>query len=200
MKKKENNRTCIVTRTALNRDQLIRFVVGPNDNVVVDLKEKLPGRGVWVTNNLSTVQKARERNMFASAFKSKVNVSEDISREIENLMLGDISQGLSFARKSGLVITGFSKVDAMARKGEIKVIFHASDGTSDGLDKIRSALKVGEIAGGYKKGIPKVFDQMSSAQLDQALGMTNTVHVALAAGGTTTSLKTKIARIVKYRE
>jgi hypothetical protein len=28
---------------------LIRFVVGPDGQAVADLKQKLPGRGVWVT-------------------------------------------------------------------------------------------------------------------------------------------------------
>ena len=45
------DRTCIVTGSALPRDQLIRIVSGPDGVAVVDLAEKLPGRGVWVTNS-----------------------------------------------------------------------------------------------------------------------------------------------------
>lgn len=37
-----NDRTCIVTREAAEPDELIRFVVGPDNSIVPDLKRKLP--------------------------------------------------------------------------------------------------------------------------------------------------------------
>ena len=42
-------RTCILSGKSLPRDRLIRFVAGPEGHAVVDLAEKLPGRGAWVT-------------------------------------------------------------------------------------------------------------------------------------------------------
>src|SRR5262249_2013886 len=42
-------RRCAVTRALRPKDQLIRFVLSPDGVVVPDLKEKLPGRGVWLT-------------------------------------------------------------------------------------------------------------------------------------------------------
>ena len=51
-------RRCIVTREVLYPDQLIRFVAGPDGEVVPDLKRKLPGRGVWVTAKRDLVQQA----------------------------------------------------------------------------------------------------------------------------------------------
>ena len=41
-------RRCAVTRALRPKDELIRFVFGPDGAVVPDLKEKLPGRGVWL--------------------------------------------------------------------------------------------------------------------------------------------------------
>ena len=43
-----SQRTCIVTRAKLPPDELLRFVLAPDGQVVPDLKRKLPGRGVWV--------------------------------------------------------------------------------------------------------------------------------------------------------
>jgi len=43
-----NDRTCIVTREAGSPETLIRFVAGPDGQVVPDLKRRLPGRGCWV--------------------------------------------------------------------------------------------------------------------------------------------------------
>ncbi len=42
-------RLCVATRTVKQVEEMIRFVIGPDDVVVPDLKCRLPGRGVWVT-------------------------------------------------------------------------------------------------------------------------------------------------------
>ena len=44
-------RYCALTRTLKPVDDMIRFVVGPGDEAVPDIKRKLPGRGVWVTRH-----------------------------------------------------------------------------------------------------------------------------------------------------
>ncbi len=200
MKKKETHRTCIVTNIALNKDELIRFVVGPGDEIVPDLREKLPGRGVWVTNSKKCVEQAVKNNCFAARFRKKVKAGSNLAHDIENYLLADIVRGLSIARKSGLVTIGFSKVDSLARNGEIKILFHARDGRDDGLRKIKSALNAGLSAGLYKKGIPVPFERLSSSELDGALGTLNTVHAALQSGGMTTAMKMKIERLNKYTD
>ena len=45
----EPERKCIVTGDVQPKAGLIRFVLGPDDTVVPDVLEKLPGRGMWVT-------------------------------------------------------------------------------------------------------------------------------------------------------
>ncbi len=44
-----SERTCIVNRRSGSPDGLVRFVVGPEGDVVPDVKARLPGRGAWVT-------------------------------------------------------------------------------------------------------------------------------------------------------
>jgi len=198
MAKKERTRTCIVTRKAMNCDNMIRFVVAPDGEIVADLKEHLPGRGVWISNSRQLVQKACERNLFAVGFKQKVNAGIEILQSIESRMLENVQRGLSMAKKSGLVLTGFAKVDALARKGDVNVLFHAADGSDDGAAKIRSALVACQRRGGYEAGLPKIFTALSSTRLDKALGMGNSVHVALIEAGATLSLKKQIARFEKY--
>jgi predicted RNA-binding protein YlxR (DUF448 family) len=198
MVKKEQIRTCIVTRKSGGKEDLIRFVIGPDENVVADIREKLPGRGVWVTNSKKIVQQACERNLFAAGFKQKVKVDGAIWRNIEDLLLDNIQRGLSMAKKSGLVITGFSKVESLARRGDVKILFHACDGKQDGVAKIKSALIACKAVGGYEYGLPQPFTRLSSARLDAALGMSNAVHVALVSGGASGSLKKQIRRFDNY--
>ena len=198
MDKKEPLRSCIVTRQSGDKNDLIRFVLGPENCVIPDIREKLPGRGVWVTNSKQMVQEAQKRKLFASGFKQKVQTTGTIGDDVENLLLDNIQNSLSMARKAGLVITGFSKVDSLARKGGIQILFHAKDGKLDGLNKIKSALIACHLAGGYENGLPNPFTALSSARLDTALGMSNLVHVALSKGGMSKNLKKQIARFDKY--
>jgi predicted RNA-binding protein YlxR (DUF448 family) len=42
-------RMCALTRAIAPRAELVRFVASPDGEVVPDLKECLPGRGMWLT-------------------------------------------------------------------------------------------------------------------------------------------------------
>ncbi|MGQ3038966.1 MAG: DUF448 domain-containing protein, partial [Neoaquamicrobium sediminum] len=64
-----SERTCIVTRQGGSPDGLIRFVAGPDMDVVPDLKRNLPGRGCWVTAERTILDKAVAKNLFARALK-----------------------------------------------------------------------------------------------------------------------------------
>ncbi len=60
-------RRCIVTREALEKDQLIRFVLGPEDEIFPDLAGKLPGRGAWVKSDRAVLEQAVKKNAFFPA-------------------------------------------------------------------------------------------------------------------------------------
>src|ERR1700741_4577093 len=42
-------RRCIITRERLPKERMIRFVVGPDRQIVPDLAARLPGRGIWLS-------------------------------------------------------------------------------------------------------------------------------------------------------
>src|SRR5262245_39933669 len=55
-------RMCAVSREVRPIDELIRFVISPQGDVVPDLKRKLPGRGMWVTASREVVAEAVRRH------------------------------------------------------------------------------------------------------------------------------------------
>ncbi|MET0157719.1 MAG: DUF448 domain-containing protein, partial [Methyloceanibacter sp.] len=59
-----HGRTCALTRVRRLRDALIRFVLAPDGTVVPDLKERLPGRGLWLTASGDVVADAVKRKVF----------------------------------------------------------------------------------------------------------------------------------------
>ena len=79
MPRHEPERTCIVTRAVHPPEAMIRFVVGPDASIVPDLRQRLPGRGVWVTAERPLVEEAVRRRLFARAFKAQVVVSPTLA-------------------------------------------------------------------------------------------------------------------------
>ena len=131
----------VVTRQIRAPDELIRFVLGPDNAVVPDLKRKLPGRGVWVGLSRALVAQAVKKQLFSRGLRQKASASPDLPDLIETLLRRDAAQGLALANKAGLVTTGFAKVESAIASGKIAALVHAVDGAPDGKRKLRQALR-----------------------------------------------------------
>jgi uncharacterized protein len=175
----EPERTCIVTREANSPAGLIRFVLGPDNQVVPDLRNKLPGRGAWVTARSDIVEEAAKRRLFARAFKAEAKVPETLVQDIERLLRDDLRQGLALANKAGSVITGFHKVESTITDKPIVALIHAAEAAEDGRRKLANQLRkrFGEAISTFP-----VIQELSNDELDLALGRSNVIHAALVAG------------------
>jgi predicted RNA-binding protein YlxR (DUF448 family) len=100
-------RMCAVTRQVRPIDELIRFVVSPQGEVIPDLKRKLPGRGLWISASRQTVAKAVRRNQFSKGFKRDVRVAPTFAADTESLLVRSVIEALAMAAKAGQVISGF---------------------------------------------------------------------------------------------
>ena len=179
MPRHEPERTCIVTREAQGPAGLIRFVLGPDRQVVHDLRHKLPGRGVWVTARSHMVDEAVKRRLFARAFKTEAKASESLSQDIARLLRDDMRQGLALANKAGCVITGFQKVESAITDKPIVALIHAAEAADDGRRKLANPLRkrLGEAISSFP-----VIQELSNDELDLALGRSHVIHAALVAG------------------
>lgn len=65
-------RTCIATRKRYDDTHLLRMVIDPNDHqrVLADPHRSLPGRGAWITPELSALDTALQRCALERAFKT----------------------------------------------------------------------------------------------------------------------------------
>ncbi len=193
---KPSLRTCIVTRDELPPAELIRFVVAPDGTITPDLARKLPGRGVWVRCTAADVATAATRNAFAKSLKRKVNVAVDLPALVEQLMVARTVQALSLANKAGLVVTGFSKVDAEVGRGAVMIVVHAAEAAIDGSNKLdRKHVAIATDQG----RTVQIVRELTIAQLDLATGRENVVHAALSAGGATTRFSIEAERLGRYR-
>jgi uncharacterized protein len=192
----EPERTCIVSRTVHPAAELIRFVVGPEGQVVPDLKHRLPGRGVWITARADQVKEAVRRRLFARAFKAEVRAPESLAQDIEQALRLDLRQALSLANKAGAVICGFSKVEAAILEKPLAALVHATEAAEDGRRKLASQLR--KRLGDAISAFPVIHD-LSNDELDLALGRSHVIHAALVAGAGSDGFLMRWHRYRSYR-
>ena len=170
-------RSCALTRVRRPKDELIRFVLGPDGAIVPDLKEKLPGRGVWLTADQDIVAKAAKRNVFARALKTEAKVPEGLAGLVDRLLADAALSALGLANKAGEAVFG-----------------HAKDAAEDGCRKLDGKAK------GLREGSPiPATRAFSSDELSLASGRTNVIHAALIQGGAARKFLAAAARVERYR-
>src|SRR5690606_22881732 len=136
-----DERFCALTRTARPVSEMIRFVVGPDGNVVPDVKRKLPGRGLWIAATHQAVAEAVKRNVFARGFERAVRAGAALADRVDSLLGRAARDALWIAAKAGRVVTGFGKVEDTAADPHLAAVIAASDGAADGKRKIAAALR-----------------------------------------------------------
>jgi len=191
-------RMCAVSREQRPIDELIRFVVSPQGEVVPDLKHKLPGRGLWISASRQTIAEAVRRHQFKRGFKRDVRVAATLPADTENLLARSAVEALAIAAKAGRVISGFAKVEAALGGAGVQALIHASDGAEDGIRKLnvlarQNAGNRSQIAGF------QVITALTSSELDLALGRSNVVHAALLAGPAGKTFLSRSQILVRYR-
>ncbi len=183
-------RQCALTRARRPTDQLIRFCLDPNGEVVPDLKHRLPGRGVWLTGTRECVAGAIGKGVFPRSFSSTVRADEALPETIDGLLERAALDRLSLANKAGLVTTGFTRVAEAVASGRVAFLVHAGDAAPGGREKL-------DRKAGPGARLP--VDCLNSGQLSLALGRSNVVHAALSKGGASDSFLSAVERLEKYR-
>ena len=165
----------IVSGEVTPEARLIRFVAGPEGEVVPDMARKLPGRGLWVAASRVAVETAARKGLFARAAKAPLRASADLADQVERLLKRRILSSLGLARRNGDLICGFEKVAAAIAADRAAWIIEAADGSADGRRKILAPAR-------KSASKPGVFGLFSAEELGLALGRENVIHTAFLAG------------------
>ena len=186
-------RTCALTRTVRPIEDLIRFVIDPAGQPVADLKQKLPGRGLWLTGTREALEEALRRNVFSRGFKRETHPSASLARDTEISLERVALDALAIAAKARNVVAGHGKVEDALASGKAIALLHASTAAADGKRKLAQATRRGGAT-----EIP-VIEAFSSAQLDLALGRLNVIHAALLAGPVSDTFLSRTKRLQRFR-
>jgi len=181
-------RRCLASGEVRPKDALLRFVVGPEGELVPDVAGRLPGRGLWLTPERAMIERAVTRRLFAKAAKASVRVPEDLIDRLLSLERRRLFDLLGLAKRASLVVAGFEKVRGALAEGRVALLFEASDGAADGRGKLL------QLAGHVLPDL-RVALVFSAEELGWAIGREPVVHLALLPGGVTERLRQALDRI-----
>ncbi len=180
-------RKCIATGEVQPKHGLIRFVVGPDNQIVPDLMGKLPGRGIWVAAEKDALAKAVKKGLFARAAKKPVTVNDGMLEQLEPMLVRRVVDLISLARRSGSAVAGYERVKDWLSKEEAEVLIQSSDGSERGKTKL-STPHFGSYIG-----------WLTAQELGLAFGRQSVIHAALGAGGLTKRVVEEAQRLKGIR-
>ncbi len=181
-------RRCIATRESQPKAGLIRFVVGPDDEIVPDLAERLPGRGIWVSAEREALDLAVRKNLFSRAARQSTRVPPDLVERVEALMARHLVDLIALARKAGQAITGMEKTKAALVAGKARLLIQAADGS------LRERLELRP-----PPGENTLVSCLLGHELGLAFGRDNVIHAAVLAGGLCDRIRDEAPRLTGLR-
>ena len=188
----DRERRDLVSHQVMDESRLIRFVAGPDGQVVPDLGRKLPGRGLWVEASRASVETAVKKNGFTRAAKTRLNAPADLADMVERLLARRCLDQLGLARREGVLISGFEKCAAAIRSGRAAWLIEAADGSADGRGKLLALSR-------HASPAPEICGAFSADDLSLALGLENAIHAVLLESGRADRWTIEVERLAGFR-
>ena len=181
-------RRCIVTRASGPKSGLLRFVIGPDADVVPDIAGRLPGRGIWVSAEAGALRQAAAKGYFARAAKQAVRVAPDLAEKVEAMLARQVIDLIALARKAGQAVAGLEKTKAALVAGEAALLVQATEGST----REKAALRPPE-------GENSCVTCLSGRELGMAFGRDRVIHAAVLAGGLADRVRDEALRLKGFR-
>lgn len=173
-------RRCVASGQIKDPARMVRFVRSPDGVATPDINGKLPGRGVWVSADAASLEKAVKSGGFAKGFKAKTRVPDGLADMVEALLRRRLLGLITMARKSGKIMLGYDQVKAAAAAGTLAWRIEARDGSEDGRGKIRTLSKA--VARELELPLPSALGCFTARELAEALSRETVVHIGLPRG------------------
>ena len=180
-------RKCIATGEVQPKHGLIRFVIGPDNQVYPDILGKLPGRGIYVAADRAALELAVKKKAFSRSAKQPVTLPEGLIDEVEQQLARRVVDLISLQRKAGKAVAGYEKVKGWLQTEEAEVLIQAVDGSGRGKSKL-STPHYGHYIG-----------WLTADELGLAFGRQTVIHGALASGGLTQRVVEEAGRLKGVR-
>ncbi|MBW2475747.1 MAG: DUF448 domain-containing protein [Deltaproteobacteria bacterium] len=131
--RRQPQRTCLGCRQSFDQKSLARLAMSREGQIVIDLRNRLPGRGAYVCLERRCLEKAVHKQILEKAFRrtcQPIDLAVLLSQVRANLS-GHMASLIGMARKSAQLVAGGNAVlDALAQPGQLDVVILAKDAPS----------------------------------------------------------------------
>lgn len=141
-------RTCLGCRGQDDKDALVRYVMGPDGAIHVDLRHKLPGRGAYTCASRECLVQAVRRGGFQRAFRGRCQKADvdGLLGDLARQLMQRVDNLIGMLRKSGEIVGGGNAVTAALDKREsLQMVIAATDVSAGVLEKIRRKATACEV-------------------------------------------------------
>ena len=184
----KSQRRCIATGEIHDRSSLLRFVVGPNGELVADVASRLPGRGLWLTPRRDLLESAIARRLFARSARRAIITPAGFADRVEALLVQRCMDAIGLGRRAGVAFAGFEKTCEVLRTGKATLLLLALDGAEGGRRKIRA----------LRRGLP-VAIVLTAAEMGTIFGRDHVVNIAIGDGRLASRLIAVAEKIAGFR-
>jgi predicted RNA-binding protein YlxR (DUF448 family) len=128
--------------------QLVRYVCAPDGEVLVDERNRLPGRGAYTCLDHECIEQAVSKHQFERTFRHQCQnvMVDELLDKIRAELRKRMTNLLGMARKASENISGSNAVlEALGRPGKIEVVILAEDISAGIAEKITRKTKAVDV-------------------------------------------------------
>ena len=177
------DRTCVACRRSIERDDSLRFVLGPDGGPAIDWSRTLGGRGAWCCWSRTCIEAAPRK--LARAFQCAVSApgGDWPLAQVRDRSVRRQRELLGLASRAGELKAGRHMVERFLRRGWPRYLVRSSDchdrdttewssrAASHGLDLLTSALDSESLGSALGRPGPRSIVALGPGPLSGALSV-----------------------------
>ena len=104
------NKKIFLNSSSINKDDFIKISLSPDNRLVPDLRDKLPGKSIWLPANKALITDILRKKDLKSYFGVSEILTPDLVFLIEMILRKKILNSISLAKKAGFLAIGLDTI------------------------------------------------------------------------------------------
>ena len=104
------NKKIFLNSSSINKDDFIKICLSPDNKLIPDLCDKLPGKSVWLPADKAIIVDILKKEDLKTHFGVSKIFSPDLVSIIEMILRKKILSSISMAKKSGVLAIGLDAI------------------------------------------------------------------------------------------
>mgnify|MGYP006204115915 FL=1 len=106
------NKKIFLNSSSINKDDFIKICLSPDNKLIPDLCDKLPGKSVWLPADKALIVDVLKKEDLKTYFGVSRIFSPDLVSTIEMVLRKKIMSSISMTKKSGVLAIGLDAIKA----------------------------------------------------------------------------------------